>query len=94
MTKQVNADEASEPVKTFLRQLNVEEDNYIVELDGEPLLGIVPPWQVEQLQRDKEEVLKLLQKSWARTRDVPEEVIEQEVSEAVRRVRARRREPA
>ena len=92
MAKRVNADGAAEPVKEFLRQLNVEEDAYIVELGGKSLVGIVAPWQVEQLQRDKDELLALLQASWARNREVPEEVIEREVDEAVRRVRARRRE--
>lgn len=90
MARRLNVDEADEKVKEFLRKINVDEEAYIVESGGKPIMGLVPPSQVEKLQRDKEEVLALLRMSWQRSREVPEKVVDQEVERAVRRVRAQR----
>jgi hypothetical protein len=70
-------------VKDFLRQLDVEKGEYVLELGGKPLVGVVPPWQVEKLSLKREEVLTLLDQSWKRNRTVPDSEITQAVSEAI-----------
>ena len=72
MAKHLKIDNASAQVKDFLHQLDVESakrlvegalgrpGEYIIEVAGKPLVGVVPPWQVEKLsQREKRSSLFL-----------------------------------
>jgi hypothetical protein len=54
---------------------------------AKPLLGIVPAWQVEKLSQRREEILALLEQSWARNRTVGEAEVKQTVKEAIEEVR-------
>ena len=83
MAKSLRIDDTSAQVKDFLRQLDVEKGEYVLELGGKPLVGVVPPWQVEKLSLKREEVLALLDQSWKRNRTVPDSEITQAVSEAI-----------
>jgi hypothetical protein len=83
MAKSLRIDDTSAQVKDFLRQLDVEKGEYVLELGGKPLVGVVPPWQVEKLSLKREEVLTLLDQSWKRNRTVPDSEITQAVSEAI-----------
>ncbi|HSF57039.1 MAG TPA: hypothetical protein VLD83_03125 [Candidatus Binatia bacterium] len=56
-------------------------------MDGEPLVGIVPPWQVETLSQKGEEILALLAQSWEQNRTVGEAEVKQAVKEAIEEVR-------
>jgi hypothetical protein len=83
MAKSLRIDDTSAQVKDFLRQLDVEKGEYVLELGGKPLVGVVPPWQVEKLSLKREEVLTLLDQSWKRNRTVPDSEMTQAVSEAI-----------
>ena len=90
MTKHLSIDDASPQVKEFLQQLGTEKDGCIVELNGRPVVGIVPPWQVEKLSHDRQEAIQLLRHSWNRTHTIPEEEITQVVTEEIQNVRRER----
>ena len=92
MVKSLRIDDTSAQVKDFLRQLDVEKGEYVLELGGKPLVGVVPPWQVEKLSLKREEVLALLDQSWKRNRMVPDSEITQAVSEAIAEVRRKTRQ--
>jgi hypothetical protein len=87
MAKRLKIDDASPQVKDFLRQLDVEKGEYVLEVAGEPLIGVVPPWQVEKLSQRREEILALVEQSWERNRRVGEAEVKQAVKEAIEEVR-------
>lgn len=87
MIKHLRVDDASPQVKDFLRQLDVEKDEYVLEMEGKPVVGVVPPWQVKKLSQGREEILALLRQSWERNRAVPEEEVDRVVTEAIQEVR-------
>ncbi len=87
MAKRLQIDDTPSQVKEFLKQLDVEKEEYVLEIAGKPVAGIVPPWQVEQISQRREEILSLLRQSWQRNRKVSKEEIKQAVSEAIQHVR-------
>ncbi len=87
MAKRLRIDDSPAQVKKFLRDLDVEKGEYVLEIAGKPLVGVVPPWQVEKLAQKQEEVLALLGESWNRNRAVEEEEIKRVVSETIDEVR-------
>ena len=89
MAKRVPIDNTSAGVKEFFKRLDPENGEYVFELAGKPLVGVVPAWQVEKLSQKRAEVLALLDQSWERNRAVDEDEARQVVSEAIKEVRAR-----
>lgn len=87
MVKRVSLDNVDEKIRKFLKQFEVKEDQYILEVAGKPLIGVVPPWQVGDVNRKKEDLISMLKDVWNRTSDIPEEKIEKEVEDAVKAVR-------
>ena len=87
MTKRLQIDDTPSQVKEFLKQLDVEKEEYVLEIAGKPVADIVPPWQVEQISQHREEILSLLCQSWERNRAVQEAEVKQTVTEAIREVR-------
>lgn len=87
MLKRISLDNVDENIREFLRQLKLEEDQYILEMEGKPLMGVVPVWQVEDIKLRKQELLDMLKEIWAKTREIPEATIEEEVTQAVKAVR-------
>jgi hypothetical protein len=87
MAKRVPIDNTSSQVKDFLKHLDTEKGEYVLEMAGKPLVGIVPAWQVEKLSQKRAEVLALLDQSWERNRAVDEDEVRQAVSDAIKEVR-------
>ena len=87
MAKRLPLEDIPPQVKNFLKQLDLEKDEYILDLGGKSMVGIVSPRQVEQFSQRREEILALLQQSWDRNRAVPEEEVRQAVSETIEEVR-------
>ena len=87
MAKRVQVDDTPPQVKEFLRQLDVEKGEYVLEIAGKPLVGVVSPWQVEKLTQRREEILALLRQSWERNRTTGEEEVKQIVTETIQEVR-------
>ena len=87
MAKHLKIDNTPAQVKDFLQQLDVEKREYVLEVAGKPLVGVVPPWQVENLSQRREEILDLLKQSWERNGTVGEAEIMQTVKEAIDEVR-------
>lgn len=89
MAKRVPIDDTSAQVKDFLKRLDPENGEYVLEMGGKPLVGVVPAWQVEKLSQKRAEVLALLEQSWKRNRAVDEDEVRQAVGEAIKEVRRR-----
>ena len=89
--KRIQADEA---LSRFLGTLDLAQDQYLIEAGGRPIAGVVPPWALESPDESRQALLGMLEAVWARTRDIPEDVVERDLDAAVQAVRARRRRPA
>ena len=87
MAKHLKIDNASAQVKDFLRQLDVEKGEYVLEVAGKPLVAVVPPWQVEKLSQKREEIHALLEHGWEQNRTVGATDVKQAVKEAIEEVR-------
>lgn len=90
MAKRLPIDNTPPQVREFLKQLDVEKGEYVLEIGGKPVAGVVSPRQVEQIAQRREEILTLLRQSWERNRAVPEEEVNQAVTEAIQEVRQKR----
>ena len=90
MAKRLPIDNTPPQVREFLKQLDVEKGEYVLEIEGKPVAGVVSPRQVEQIAQRREEILTLLRRSWERNRAVPEEEVNQAVTEAIQEVRQKR----
>ncbi len=87
MAKRLAIDDTSAQVKDFFRRLDAEKGEYVLEMAGKPLVGVVPAWQVEKLSQKRADVLALLDRSWERNRTVDEDEVRQVVNEAIQEVR-------
>jgi hypothetical protein len=90
MAKRLPIDNTPPQVREFLKQLDVEKGEYVLEIGGKPVAGVVSPRQVEQIAQRREEILLLLRQSWERNRAVPEEEVNQAVTEVIQEVRQKR----
>lgn len=90
MAKRLPIDKTPPQVREFLKQLDVEKGEYVLEIGGKPVAGVVSPRQVEHIAQRREEILSLLRQSWERNRAVPEEEVNQAVTEAIQEVRQKR----
>ena len=89
--KRIQADEV---LSRFLGTLDLAQDQYLIEAGGKAIAGLVPPWALESSDESRQALLGMLEEVWARTRGVPEGVVERDVQEATQAVRTRRRPPA
>jgi hypothetical protein len=87
MAKRLPIDNTPPQVREFLKQLDVEKAEYVLEIEGKPVAGVVSPRQVEQITRRREQILALLRQSWKRNRAVQDEGLNQAVTEAIQNVR-------
>ena len=91
MVKKVNALKARKNLGQLLEEVYYKGDQYVIERAGRPMAAVVPVWQLEERQKRQEKFFGLVEKAWERNKKVRPEIIEREVEEAVRAVRAQTR---
>jgi len=89
MAKRLKINDASAQLKDFLRQLDVKKGEYVLEVTGEPLVGIIPLWQVESSPKGEKRSSLFLKQSWKPNCIVGEAEIKQSVKEAIDEIRVR-----
>ena len=87
VVKKVNALKARQHLGQLLEEVYYRGDHYIIERAGKPMAAVVPVWQFEEWQQRREQFFAMIDAVHARNADVPSEVIEQEIGEAVQAVR-------
>lgn len=85
--KKVNALKARQQLGQLLEEVYYRGDQYIIERAGKPMAAVVPVWQFEEWQQHREQFFAMIDAVHARNAEVPSEVIEQEITEAVHAVR-------
>jgi len=90
MIKKVNALKARQNLGQVLEEVYYKGDRYVIERAGKPMAAVVPLKVLEDYEESKERLFGLIKKAQKRSKGVKPEVIEREVAEAVRSVRAKR----
>jgi prevent-host-death family protein len=88
MVKKINALKARKNLGQLLEEVYYRGDQYVIERAGRPMAAVVPIWQLEEHQKRQKKFFGLVEKTWERNKKAKPELIEREVEEAVRAVRA------
>ena len=91
MKRRLSAVEARKRLGELLEGVYYRGDEVVIERAGKPMAVVVPTGLYESLERSRDRLFELIEKNWERNKDVPYEVIEREVAEAIREVRAEQR---
>ena len=89
MTKTVNALKARKNLGQLLEEVYYKGDQYVIERAGRPMAAVVPVWQLEEWQKRRDRFFGMVGELRRKSKAVRPEVIEREVEEAVRAVRAK-----
>ncbi|HLC41268.1 MAG TPA: type II toxin-antitoxin system prevent-host-death family antitoxin [Methylomirabilota bacterium] len=89
VTKRVDALKARKNLGQLLEEVYYNGDQYVIERAGRPMAAVVPVWQLKGWQKRRERFFEMVDGLWQKNKKVKPEVIEREVQEAVRAVRAK-----
>ena len=87
MVKKVNALQARQQLGQLLEEVYSRGDQYIIERAGKPMAAVVPVWFIDTWHTRREQFFAMVDAVQARNADVPPDIIEREVVEAVQQVR-------
>ena len=87
MVKKVNALQARQRLGQLLEEVYSRGDQYIIERAGKPMAAVVPVWFIDAWHTRREQFFAMVDAVHARNADVPPDIIECEVVEAVQQVR-------
>ncbi len=89
MAKTVNALKARKNLGQLLEEVYYKGDQYVIERAGRPMAAVVPVWQLEEWQKRRKRFFGMVEELWKQNKKLKPAVIEREVQEAVRAVRAK-----
>ena len=88
MKRTISAVEARKHLGEILESVYYRGDEVIIERAGKPMAVVIPSSRYEAMERSRERLWEMIEEVQQRNKDVPYEVIQQEVDEAIREVRA------
>ncbi len=89
MLKKISTLETRQNLGAILNRVSLRDDQYIIERKGQPLAAVVPVWQLEKWQAEKEMFFRMIDEMQQKNKKIPLSAIEKEVDEAVKSVRKR-----
>jgi prevent-host-death family protein len=91
MEKTIAAYEARRKFGQLIEEASYRKDNFVVERSGRPMAVIVPIDAYARWKRlAKERVFAMLEEVWRRTENVPGEVLEAEIDQALKTLKQER----
>src|SRR3990170_3912312 len=87
MKRRVSAMEARKRLGELLEGVFYRGDEVVIERAGKPMAAVIPPGRYRAMEQERERMIDLLERTQERNKDVPYEVIEREVEQAIREVR-------
>jgi prevent-host-death family protein len=88
MEKTIAAYEARRKFGQLIAEAFYRNDSFVIERSGRPMAVIVPVDAYERWKRlAKERTFAMLEEVWQRTQNVPDEVLEQEIAQALQTLR-------
>jgi prevent-host-death family protein len=91
MKRKISAVEARKKLGEILESVYYRGDEVVIERAGKPMAVVVPAERYEAMERSRERLFELIEKSWERNKDVPFAEIERDVEATVREVRGQRK---
>ena len=90
MIKKVSAMDARRQLGQIMNEVSLRLDQYIIERGGKPLVAVIPFQQFQQWEENKREFFEAVEKIRAASKGSAPQEIEEEVAEAVKKVRGKR----
>ncbi len=90
MKRKVSAMEARKKLGELLEGVYYRHDEVVIERAGKPMAVVIPAYLYENIERGRDRLMELIQKAQERNRDVPPEILEQEIADAVAEVRGKK----
>jgi prevent-host-death family protein len=91
MKRKVSAMEARKRFGELLESVYYRGDEVVIERAGKPMGVLIPAERYDVIQQQRaearERMMDVIHKTWERNKDVPSDVLEAEVDEAIRTVR-------
>ena len=87
MKRTLSAVEARKHLGEILEGVYYRGDEVVIERAGKPMAAVIPPDRYRAMEQERERMIELLERTQERNKDVPYEVIEREVEQAIREVR-------
>lgn len=84
MVKRLNIDELDKKTQAFLKSIQIDNEQYLLESNGKPVLGIISPEEVERSER-----FKVFDQVWIKNNEANEEEVREDISEALKAVSGR-----
>lgn len=87
MLKHIPIETLKPSVQAFLRELNVERERCIIEMDGKPMIGLAPPEEIERNER-----FAVYDVVWSRNREnkIGAREVDEAIAEALQAVSGRK----
>ncbi|MGD0116316.1 MAG: type II toxin-antitoxin system Phd/YefM family antitoxin [Dehalococcoidia bacterium] len=90
MKRKISAVEARKKLGEILESVYYRGDEVVIERAGKPMAVVVPAERYQAMERSRERLFELVEKTWERNKNVPYDEIERDVQAAVREARGRR----
>ncbi|QWR77098.1 type II toxin-antitoxin system prevent-host-death family antitoxin [Candidatus Magnetomonas plexicatena] len=91
MLRKISAMTARRQFGQIMNEVSLKEDDYIIERAGKPLVAIVAidkyEWMRQEKERARNKFFKMVDEIRETTKDIPLDVIETAVDEAIKAVR-------
>lgn len=91
MVRKVNALKVRQNLGQLLEEVYYKGDQYVIERAGRPMAAVVPVWQLKEWQERRARFFGMVDDLRSKGKKMKPEVVQREVSEAVRAVRGRAR---
>lgn len=94
MVRTVNALKVRKNLGQLLEEVYYKGDQYVIERAGRPMAAVVPVWQLKEWQERRARFFGMVAELRRKGKKLKPGVVEREVADAVRAVRARSRRRA
>lgn len=91
MKRTISAVEARKRFGDMLSSVYWRGDEVFIERAGKRMAVVIPVSRNAVLERERERLMELIQMNWEKNKDVPADVIEAEIQQAIDEVRAEAR---
>jgi len=88
MKRRISAVEARKRLGEVLEGVYYRGDEVVIERAGKPMAVVIPTSRYQQIEASRDRLWEMIEEVQERNKDVPYEVIQREVDEAIREVRA------
>jgi antitoxin (DNA-binding transcriptional repressor) of toxin-antitoxin stability system len=88
VAKKITALKARQHLGQLLEDVCYQNEQYVIERAGKPMAAVVPVWQLEERAKRRERLFATVDEIRQKNKRVKPQIIEREVAEAVKAVRA------